>query len=90
MMKARIIKVYGDVQGVNFRYFARQEAEKLGLFGWAQNDHDGNVSIFIQGDDEDCQNFIKWAQEGSPMARVENTEVKEIEIDDNLKGFGVK
>lgn len=89
-MKAYKIKVTGDVQGVNFRYFARQEAEKLELSGWVQNEHDGSVLIMTQGEDEVCQKFIEWAREGSPMATVENVQVEEAKINKELKGFGVK
>lgn len=89
LAKAFKIRITGDVQGVNFRYFAQKEAEKLGLFGWAQNEHDDSVSTFIQGDDEGCQKFIEWSREGSPMASVRDVKVEEAEINEGLKGFKV-
>lgn len=89
-MKAYILKISGDVQGVSFRYFARTEVENLGLAGWAQNEHDGSVTVFIQGEEEAIQKLIKWAKVGSPMATVENVNADEVEVDENIKGFEVK
>jgi len=86
-MKAYMIKVIGDVQGVNFRYFTKKEAEKLGLSGWVKNEHDGSVSVFVQGNHEGCQKFIEWAREGSPMSAVENIKYEIVEPDLKLEGF---
>ncbi len=43
MIKRVVLKIYGDVQGVNFRYFTYQEASRLNLTGWARNAADGTV-----------------------------------------------
>lgn len=88
-MIAKKICVEGDVQGVFFRHYARKEAEKLGLSGWIKNEYDGSVTIFAQGDEEKLLELAEWAKEGSPMAKVENVEVNEEEIQ-NLKGFTIK
>lgn len=90
MKKAFFIKITGDVQGVNFRYFTQKEAQKLNLSGWARNEHDGSVLIFVQGEEEVANKMIEWAREGSPMAEVEKVDVEEVEVDDNLRGFSVK
>lgn len=89
-MIARMLKVLGDVQGVSFRHWAKKEAEKLGLLGWAKNEYDGSVSIFVQGEDVTVQEFIDWSKKGSPMSTVEQIEVNDAEIDEGLKGFTVK
>lgn len=88
-MKAVILNVTGDVQGVSYRYFARTEAKKLGLSGFAKNEHDGSVTVFIEGDDARVEEFVSWAKEGSPMASVENVEVTVAEPAD-VEGFEVK
>jgi acylphosphatase len=89
-MQARMLKISGDVQGVSYRYFARTEAKKLGLTGWAKNEHDGTVSVFIQGEGSKVLEFTEWAKLGSPMAEVGAVEVSEAEVSDSLKGFEVK
>lgn len=90
MIKSYLIRVHGDVQGVSYRYFAKKEAKQLGLTGWAKNEHDGTVSVFIQGDPERTQQFVDWAKTGSPMATVENVTVEPAEAEELYKDFEVK
>jgi acylphosphatase len=89
-MIAKQIIVHGDVQGVSYRYFAKTEAKKLGLSGWAKNEHDGTVTVFIQGESDKVSKFIKWSQEGSPMAEVSDMIASEVQPSEDLKGFEVK
>ncbi|MEO0218368.1 MAG: acylphosphatase, partial [candidate division WOR-3 bacterium] len=51
-MKSLIIKVYGRVQGVGYRYFAQRHARKLGIKGYAENKPDGSVYIEAYGDEK--------------------------------------
>jgi acylphosphatase len=90
MMKAIFIKVTGDVQGVNFRYFAQKKAKELSLAGWAKNEHDGSVTIFAQGTEASLRQLVAWSAEGSPMATVAGVIANETEVDKNIKGFEVK
>ena len=39
----------GRVQGVGFRYTAKQLANSMGLTGWVRNEYDGTVTMEIQG-----------------------------------------
>jgi acylphosphatase len=41
----------GRVQGVFYRRFCRDEAQKLGLTGWAKNLSDGRVELKVYGED---------------------------------------
>jgi acylphosphatase len=89
-MKAYTLNITGDVQGVSYRYFARTKAENLGLSGWALNEHDGSVTIFVQGEEGAVQKMIEWAHEGSPMATVNDVAIKDAELDEQAKGFIIK
>ena len=40
---------HGRVQGVGFRYTAKQLARSLGLTGWVKNEYDGTVVMEVQG-----------------------------------------
>lgn len=42
-------RVRGRVQGVGFRWWTRDEAERLGLRGWVRNEADGSVSAAFRG-----------------------------------------
>ncbi len=76
-MKLLKIKILGAVQGVGFRFSAKQEAEKLGIKGFAQNEPDGSVYIEAEGDDETLESFLDWCKRGPGLAEVKGVEVKE-------------
>ncbi len=71
------IKVYGKVQGVFFRVSAKDEADKLGLKGFARNEKDGSVYIEVEGKKETLDKFLEWCKNGPEAAMVEKLEIKE-------------
>ena len=46
---ARRYYVSGMVQGVGYRYFARQLAQRLGIAGYVKNLRDGRVEVYAIG-----------------------------------------
>ena len=42
-------RVTGRVQLVGFRYFTRQWADDLRLYGWVKNERDGSGSAHVEG-----------------------------------------
>ncbi|HKI60293.1 MAG TPA: acylphosphatase, partial [Mariprofundaceae bacterium] len=46
-MKAYRVRIEGRVQGVSFRYYTLQEANRLGIDGWVRNCEDGSVETLI-------------------------------------------
>ena len=71
------IRLFGRVQGVFFRYSAKDKAEELNVKGWARNESDGTVYIEAEGEEEALKNFIKWCRQGSSPAQVEKVEIQE-------------
>jgi acylphosphatase len=71
------IKVTGRVQGVGFRYAARNQARELGLKGWVENRPDGSVHVAVQGDRASCNAFINWCRKGTGYSWVERVEYDE-------------
>jgi len=55
---ARHVIFRGRVQGVGFRYTARQIAEHHAVTGFVRNVPDGSVEMFIQGDSAEIDNCI--------------------------------
>ena len=53
MKQGAIIKVFGKVQGVGFRYYTQRKAVELGITGFVQNRPDGSVYIEAEGEEED-------------------------------------
>jgi len=74
------VQVYGIVQGVGFRYFTQQQAQKLMLSGRATNLSDGSVEVLAQGDAENIQAMIEWLKQGPRSASVDYIEVTELAV----------
>jgi len=68
-------KISGRVQGVSFRFYAREKASELNLKGWIQNMDDGSVEAVLQGEQESLATFRLWTHEGVPSARVDSVEM---------------
>lgn len=80
MKKHLNIKIYGQVQGVFFRISAKQEADKLGIKGFARNEKDGTVYIEAEGEKNNLDKFLEWCKNGPDAAKVEKIEVTEIPL----------
>jgi len=58
-MKKRYEVIFsGTVQGVGFRFTARNIAAKYNINGWVMNIPDDKVKLLAEGQEEDLNNFI--------------------------------
>jgi acylphosphatase len=69
------VYINGRVQGVNYRFYTRQQAIELGLHGWVRNVRDGRVEAVFQGEQSAVLKMLKWCELGPPSARVTDVEV---------------
>lgn len=76
--KAVIIKVYGTVQGVGFRFYTNKKAIELGISGYVQNKPNGSVYIEAEGDETSLLTFIDWCNIGPEWARVVKVETQTV------------
>ena len=76
-MISKTFRVTGRVQGVGFRWAAQEEAKRLNLAGWIQNDESGSVSGLVQGPQLSVEQFTLWLRRGSRSARVDEVETFE-------------
>jgi acylphosphatase len=76
--------VTGSVQGVGFRWFARERAHALRIRGWIRNQGNGNVELVAGGTGADVQAFIEVIGRGPPRSRVEELQVRDELSDDDL------
>ena len=74
MDRAARFLVSGKVQGVFFRASTREQAQGLGLRGYARNLADGRVEVLAVGDVDAIEAFAQWLRHGPPMARIDNVE----------------
>jgi acylphosphatase len=65
-------QIEGRVQGVWFRESTRQQAERLGLCGYAINCPDGSVEVLACGEAESIKELAEWLRHGPPMAKVQS------------------
>lgn len=88
MDKARKVIVRGRVQGVGFRPFVFQLAEKWHLMGTVQNNMDG-VKIHIEGKKEHIEFFLDDLSNKAPrLARIDEILVEPCELV-NAKAFTI-
>ncbi|MDK4053412.1 acylphosphatase [Staphylococcus pseudintermedius] len=86
-MKHYLIRVYGRVQGVGFRYFTERLALKYQIKGTVKNVGD-YVEVHAQGDDASLESFTQAVINGaSPASRVETYTIDELEINEPYQNF---
>lgn len=64
--------VSGRVQGVGFRFFALNRAQRYGITGWVRNLYDGRVEIEAEGRVPNLRLFLKDMKSGPSMSHVSN------------------
>ncbi len=68
--------IHGRVQGVAFRYYARDYARRRGITGWVRNRSDGTVEVHAEGSAETLKDFEQWLHQGPPAARVSRVDIR--------------
>ena len=69
------LRIEGSVQGVGYRFFAVDEARKLGLDGWIRNRNDGSVEALVSGPTKQVEGFVAICMRGPSGARVSNVDM---------------
>ncbi|WP_353458368.1 acylphosphatase [Staphylococcus coagulans] len=88
-MKHYLIRVYGRVQGVGFRYFTERLAMQYEIVGNVKN-KDAYVEVHAQGNETQLESFTKAVSKGaSPASRVTHYSVDELEIEKDFRDFKV-
>ena len=85
-MIRRHIIFTGWVQGVGFRWRARNAAERFSCTGWCRNEGDGSVVMEIQGEEENIDRVILAIERGTYM-RIENMDARTIPLKAEERGF---
>jgi acylphosphatase len=65
------IHISGRVQGVGYRYFALDVAERLGIAGYTANLSDGRVEVYAIGTPAQLRTLVEELRRGPRGARVE-------------------
>lgn len=85
-----MFSVYGLVQGVGFRYFVVQIANKYNSTGYVRNNYDGSVVGEIQSDIRTLELIIKEIRQGPSRAIVDKFDYEIVDLVNNESSFEIK
>ena len=81
-------KIYGDVQGVGFRYSAVHGAAAVGVTGWVRNDWDDTVEMEVQGTQDQIRQLLFLINQGRYVC-IREIKEKIVPTDPDERGFRV-
>ncbi len=88
MKKAVRIYITGTVQGIFFRAFVKENAERYDLKGFVRNLEDGRVEAFLEGNSEDLDKMIELCKKGPKHSQIRNIEIRTEKFQD-FKNFKI-
>ena len=71
----RRLVVSGRVQGVGYRAWFADRAQRRGLEGWVRNRRDGSVEALLAGPPDVVTDMVAECRRGPPLARVGTVDV---------------
>lgn len=78
-MVVKHVYISGKVQGVSFRYYSFERAQKLGITGWIRNLEDGRVEVVACArDGKTMDEFVSFLKVGPPRATIEGFEIVDV------------
>jgi acylphosphatase len=80
------VEIRGRVQGVWYRGWTVDEAERRNLRGWVRNRRDGSVEAVFIGPEHAVETMIEACRTGPPAARVDSLQ-RFAAQDDGATGF---
>lgn len=84
------VYISGYVQGVGYRWFARQQAMTLGLTGYARNLADRRVEVVAQGPRIALERFVEALRRGPEGASVDDVQVRWVPAESAFDGFAIR
>lgn len=89
-MIAKRVIFTGRVQGVGFRYTAKEIATGYDVVGSVKNLPDGRVELELMGEADEVEAYLADITEESPVSHfIKETQVEEIPLLENARGFKI-
>jgi len=89
MKKAVKIVIRGTVQGVFFRNFIKDNADKLNLKGFSRNLDNGDVEVVVEGNMEKVNKLVEICKQGPKFASIKDIKVEEGKFSGEFKEFKI-
>ncbi len=90
MVKCVKCRVSGLVQGVAFRYYTREQAQRHSIAGWVRNMSDGSVELVAKAEEHRLALFLKAVEHGPPMAQIDRVDCRDHSSDDVPQAFEIR
>jgi acylphosphatase len=90
MRKRATVFYTGRVQGVGFRYTAREIACGYELTGYVRNLHDGRVELVAEGDEQEVTAFLEAVRASQLASHIRNEDVNWSEAAGEFRGFDIR
>lgn len=78
----------GTVQGIFFRAFIKENAERYDVKGFTRNLEDGRVEVFLEGNTDNVNKMIELSKKGPKHSKIRMVEVKPERFQD-FKSFKI-
>ena len=87
-MKTLRLYILGTVQGVLFRKFIEENANRIGVRGYVRNLDDGRVEVVVEGTDDKIREMLEICKTGNAHSKVREVQVQEI-LNQGFDGFKI-
>jgi acylphosphatase len=90
MLRAKHYLVRGRVQGVGYRYFALETANRLGVIGYVRNVPNGEVEVRAQAEEATLELFKRELEQGPRMSRVSEVIESDLPVSEAYSSFLIR
>ena len=89
-MKKRLHAIVsGNVQGVNYRYFALHWAQQFEVFGFARNTENEEVEVVAEGEEQKLKEFLEKLRAGPSYALVKKVSANWLDATGEFSSFEI-
>ncbi len=88
MKKSIRLYITGTVQGVFFRGFVKENAERYNVKGFIRNLEDGRIEVFLEGNANEVNKMVELCKKGPKHSMIRKVEEKPERFQE-MKGFKV-
>ena len=88
MKKSVRLYIDGTVQGVFFRMFVKENAERYNVKGFVRNLEGGKIEVFLEGDANNVNKMVELCKQGPKHSQIRNVEIRPERFQD-LKVFKI-